>query len=67
MGKWWVPGLQIGYEHSFVHQLADFLQGLAKRKPASPTFRDALETQYVCDSVLKSAKTSRWERVAKVK
>jgi predicted dehydrogenase len=64
MGKWWVPGLQIGYEHSFVHQLADFLQGLAKRKPASPTFRDALETSYVCDAVLKSARTRRWEKVA---
>jgi predicted dehydrogenase len=63
MGKWWVPGLQIGYEHSFVHQLADFLDGLANKKPAHPTFRDALETQYVCDAVLKSAKTSRWEKV----
>jgi hypothetical protein len=26
MDKWWVPGLQIGYEHSFVHQVADFLE-----------------------------------------
>jgi predicted dehydrogenase len=67
MGKWWVPGLQIGYEHSFVHQLADFLDGLSKRKPTHPTFRDALETQYVCDAVLKSAKTDRWEKVAKAK
>src|SRR5215475_2819 len=65
MGKWWVPGLQIGYEHSFVHQVADFLDGVAKGKPASPTFRDALETQYVCDAVLKSAKTNKWEKVAK--
>jgi predicted dehydrogenase len=65
MDKWWVPGLQIGYEHSFVHQLADFLDGLTKRKPTHPTFRDALETQYVCDAVLKSAKTDRWEKVAK--
>jgi predicted dehydrogenase len=63
MGKWWVPGLQIGYEHSFVHQVADFLEGMAKNRPASPTFRDALETQYVCDAVLKSAKTSKWEKV----
>src|SRR5207249_1075264 len=63
MDKWWVPGLQIGYEHSFVHQVADFLEGVAKRKPASPTFRDALETQYVCDAVLKSARTGRWEKV----
>src|SRR5664279_4259379 len=67
MGKWWVPGLQIGYEHSFVHQLADFLGGLAKKKPTHPTFRDALETQYVCDAVLKSARTDRWEKVAKAK
>ena len=63
MDKWWVPGLQIGYEHSFVHQVADFLQALGKGKSASPTFRDALETQYVCDAVLKSAKTGRWEKV----
>jgi predicted dehydrogenase len=67
MGKWWVPGLQIGYEHSFVHQVADFLEGVAKGKPASPTFRDALETQYICDAVLKSAKTEQWEKVAKTK
>ncbi len=63
MGHWWVPGLQIGYEHSFVHQFADFLEGLRKGKPAQPTFRQALETQYVCDAVLKSAKTERWEKV----
>jgi predicted dehydrogenase len=63
MDKWWVPGLQIGYEHSFVHQVADFLDAVAKGKPASPTFRDALETQYVCDAVLKSARTGRWEKV----
>src|SRR5216110_2230106 len=63
MDKWWVPGLQIGYEHSFVHQVADFLDGVAKGKPVSPTFRDALETQYICDAVLKSAKSGRWEKV----
>ena len=63
MSKWWVPGLQIGYEHSFVHQVADFLEGVAKGKPASPTFRDALETQYVCDAVLKSAQTGNWQKV----
>jgi predicted dehydrogenase len=63
MSKWWVPGLQIGYEHSFVHQVADFLQGLANNKPASPTFRDALETQKVCDAVLESGRTSQWVMV----
>ena len=60
MSHWWVPGLQIGYEHSFVHQIADFLEGLAKNQPASPTFRDALETQKVCDAVLQSGRTGQW-------
>src|SRR5215510_942456 len=60
MGKWWVPGLQIGYEHSFVHQVADFLDNLAKNKPTSPDFRDALRTQHVCDAVLQSAKDQKW-------
>jgi predicted dehydrogenase len=36
--------------------VADFLESLAKGKPCPPTFRDALETQYVCDAILESAK-----------
>jgi predicted dehydrogenase len=64
MKHWWVPGLQIGYEHSFVHQVADFLEGLAKGKSVGPTFRDALETQKVCDAVLISARSGQWEGVA---
>jgi predicted dehydrogenase len=63
MGNWWVPGLQIGYEHTFVHQVADFLSGIGSGKPAAPTFRDALETQYVCDAVLASAKDGQWKTV----
>jgi predicted dehydrogenase len=63
MKHWWVPGLQIGYEHSFIHQVADFLEGLDAKTPAHPTFRDALETQFVCDAVLKSAKSGKWEKV----
>ncbi len=65
MDKWWVPGLQIGYEHSFVHQVADFLEAMAEGKPASPSFREALATQYVCEAVLKSAKDKKWEKVKK--
>ncbi|MFP6751041.1 MAG: Gfo/Idh/MocA family oxidoreductase [Pirellulaceae bacterium] len=60
MDKWWVPGLQIGYEHTFVHQVADFLEGLARGEATSPTFRDALETQEVCDAVLASASSGSW-------
>ena len=62
MKHWWVPGLQIGYEHTFVHQVADFLEGLASDKPAAPTFRDALATDKVTDAVLRSAHSGKWER-----
>jgi predicted dehydrogenase len=65
MKNWWVPGLQIGYEHSFIHQIADFLQGLQDRKPAAPTFRDGLATDLVTDAVLQSAKSGRWVPVKK--
>jgi predicted dehydrogenase len=60
MGNWWVPGLQIGYEHSFVHQVADFLGAVQKGEQATPSFRDALETTRVCDAVLSSAASGAW-------
>jgi predicted dehydrogenase len=63
MKHWWVPGLQIGYEHTFIHQVADFLEALASGKPAAPTFRDGLATDYVTDAVLRSAKSGKWEQV----
>jgi myo-inositol 2-dehydrogenase/D-chiro-inositol 1-dehydrogenase len=63
MKRWWVPGLQIGYEHTFIHQVADFLEGVATGEPAAPTFREALATDYVTDAVLKSARNGTWETV----
>ena len=63
MKHWWVPGLQIGYEHTFVHQVADLLEGLSKGKVPGPNFRDGLATDYVTESVLQSARTGRWEQV----
>jgi myo-inositol 2-dehydrogenase/D-chiro-inositol 1-dehydrogenase len=63
MKHWWVPGLQIGYEHTFIHHFADFLTAVAANKPCAPTFRDALATDCVTDAVLTSAKTGRWEQV----
>ncbi|QIP16212.1 Gfo/Idh/MocA family oxidoreductase [Spirosoma aureum] len=61
MSKWWVPGLGIGYEHSFIHQVADFLKSLETGEPCAPTFKDALETQKVCEAVLDSAASKSWK------
>ena len=66
MKHWWVPGLQIGYEHTFIHQFADFLGGVGQGRAASPKFRDGLLTDHVTDAVLKSARTRQWEKVPSV-
>lgn len=64
MDKWWVPGLSIGYEHSFVHQAADFVKSIENGQPCSPTFRDSLETQRVCEAVIASGKTRSWQELS---
>lgn len=61
MDKWWVPGLGIGYEHSFIHQAADFLKSLETGQPCQPDFENAYETQKVCDAVIESANTKSWK------
>ena len=47
----------------FVHQVADFVSGLASGKPAQPDFRNAYETQLVLDAILDSAKARLWREV----
>lgn len=61
MKRWWVPGLIVGYEHTFIHQAADFLKSLETGEPCHPTFKDALETQKVCEAVIDSANTKSWK------
>ena len=66
MDKWWVPGLQIGYDQSFTHQVADFLTALGKGEQAGPTFRDGLRTQYVLDAITESAASLKLTEVKKI-
>ena len=61
LGRWWVPGLIIGYEHSFVHTMADFIASLDGGTPAGPTFRDALATTRVCDAIIASGRSRAWQ------
>lgn len=60
MNRYWVPGLVIGYEHSFLNALADFVMGLESGNPAQPDFQNALQTQKVCEAVLESGRTGQW-------
>jgi predicted dehydrogenase len=61
---WWPPGHIIGYEHSFTHQVRDFVTAIATRTPIGPSFSDALGVQLVIDAVLRSADAgSAWTSV----
>ncbi len=61
MSHWWVPGCVIGYEHTFINALADFLEGLETGKKICPDLREGLAAQYVCDAVLCSSETNQWQ------
>lgn len=60
MDHWWVPGMGVGYEHTFVHAAADFLADLGDGQKRVPDFADGLRTQKVCDAILASAKKGAW-------
>ena len=60
VGHWWPPGHIIGYEHTFVHAIADFVNACVDGKSVQPTFEDGLKNQRVMAAIEKSAKTRRW-------
>jgi len=59
---WWPHGHIIGWEHTFVHQLAHLLDCIANDKDVAPygaTFEDGYRNALVCDAILESAETKR--------
>jgi predicted dehydrogenase len=58
--NFWKPGHLIGYEHTFIATLGDFLEALAKQERFHPNFDDALKTQGVMEAVETSAGSGRW-------
>ena len=57
--NWWPPGHIIGYEHTFVHAVADFLTAVATGGPAKPDFRDGLRVLEILEAGLQSAASGR--------
>jgi predicted dehydrogenase len=63
VGQWWRAGHALGYEHSFVHAVADFLNACMDGKSVQPTFEDGLKNQRVMHAIEESAKTRKWVKV----
>ena len=65
MSAWWPPGHLIGYEHSFTHQVKDFVEAIAAGTEPRPSFADGLQVQRVLAAVTDSAAAdSVWTAVA---
>lgn len=61
--KWWPPGHIIGWEHSFIHEIGDFLLAIADESPFKPDFMDGYRSQLILDKVLESARDERWKTI----
>ena len=63
VSQWWRNGHLLGYEHTFVHTMADFVNACVEGKPVHPTFEDGLKNQQVLEAVELSAKKGQWVKV----
>ena len=59
----WKPGHAVGYEHTFIAALGDFLVALAAKQPFHPNFEDALQVEKVMDAVTHSAASRTWQKI----
>ncbi|MFT5122336.1 MAG: putative dehydrogenase [Kiritimatiellia bacterium] len=59
VGHWWPPGHVIGYEHTFVHAVVDFLEAVSGGTPVRPDFHDGLKVVKVLEAGLLSAETGQ--------
>ncbi len=55
MQAWWPTGHVIGYEHTFVHEMYEFVQAIARDTAASPSFADGVKCSQVLEAVELSA------------
>jgi predicted dehydrogenase len=61
--NYWKPGHVIGYEHTFIGALGDFLNALGRGSEFHPDFADAQRVQVVLDTIERSAKSKSWVAV----
>ncbi|UCD48506.1 MAG: VCBS repeat-containing protein [Phycisphaerales bacterium] len=60
ISRWWPPGHIIGWEHTFIHEIADLMTAVATGKPVEPSFYDGLCNQQVLDAMQLAAAEKTW-------
>jgi len=61
---WWPSGHIIGWEHTFTHEVYDFLKAVAEGKDTQPNFEDGTKTQAVLEAAMISTEKNGWVKVA---
>lgn len=60
---WWPPGHVIGYEHTFVHEMYEFIQAIANDTDTSPSFEDGMKCSQILEAVDLSIDRRSWVEV----
>lgn len=64
VGAWWPPGHLLGYEHTFTHEVVDFVRAIHTGIDPAPSFADGLQVQRVLGAVERSAENgSAWTEI----
>jgi predicted dehydrogenase len=64
VGAWWPPGHLLGYEHTFTHEVVDFVRAIHTGIDPAPSFADGLQVQRVLGAVENSAANgSAWTEI----
>jgi predicted dehydrogenase len=65
LSVWWPPGHGLGYEHTFTHEIADFVRDIAAGRQPTPSFAEGLAVQRVLEAVEQSSlHNSQWTPIA---
>jgi len=59
-GYWWPPGHIIGYEHTFVHEMYEFVQAISHDTDTTPDFKAGYECCRILDAVDTSISEGQW-------
>lgn len=60
VSAWWPPGHVIGYEHTFVHELFEFVESIAQDKKSTPDFNDGVKCSQILEAVDLSITERQW-------
>lgn len=63
VNHYWRDGHLLGYEHTFVHTIADFVNACVEGRSVQPTFEDGVKNQQVLEAVELSVKKGQWVKL----